>query len=205
MIICVDVNQTTGSHKKSNELNHRRLMALGHSLVLTRMPYGDYAEFTPEVEEVMKRRGSRLSKIDLVNDIKVAVDRKKNIDEICGNLCSNTKEHERFREEVIKAQKAGCKFYILVETTENIRSVQDILKWSNPRLHKWNKTKYMHSIGKWQNVKLSGQKPPCDNVRLMKTMMTIESRYKCKFVFCSPFEAADKIVELLGGGENGRA
>jgi len=180
-------------------------MALGHSLVLTRMPYADYAEFTPEVEEVMKRRGSRLSKIDLVNDIKVAVDRKKNIDEICGNLCSSQKEHERFREEVIKAQKAGCRLYVLIENTENIRSVHDILKWSNPRLHKWNKTKFMHSIGKWQNVKLSGQKPPCDNVRLMKTMLTIQAKYGCTFVFCSPYEAADKIVELLGGGENGRA
>lgn len=189
----------TGSHKKSNETNHRRMMALGHELVPLPVPYGDYIVITPEIEETVKRRGDKLKKMDLVNDIKVSVDRKNSIDEICMNLCSSQSQHERFREELITAQKAGCKFYILIETTERIRSVQDILKWSNPRLHKYNKTKYMHSIGKWQNVKLSGQRPPCDNVRLMKTMLTCESRYKCKFVFCSPYESAQKIVELLSG------
>lgn len=199
MKIGFDRNQMTGSHKKSNETNHRRMMAMGHELVPLSVPYGDYIVITPEIEETIKRRGSKLKKMDLVNDIKVSVDRKNSIDEICMNLCSSQSQHERFREELITAQKAGCKFYILIETTERIRSVQDILKWSNPRLHKYNKTKYMHSIGKWQNVKLSGQRPPCDNVRLMKTMLTCESRYKCKFVFCSPYESAQKIVELLSG------
>ena len=197
MRIGVDKNQLTGSHKKSNETNHRKMMAMGHELVPLPVPYGDYIVITPEIEETIKRRGGKLKKMDLVNDIKVSVDRKNSIDEICTNLCSSKRQHERFREELITAQKAGCKFYILIETTERIRSVQDILKWSNPRLHKYNKTKYMHSIGKWQNVKLSGQRPPCDNARLMKTMLTCESRYKCKFVFCSPYESAQKIVELL--------
>lgn len=203
MRIGVDVNQLTGSHKRSNEMNHRRMMALGHEIVPLRIPYGDYIEVTPEIEEVVKRRGGKLSKLDLINDIKIAVDRKKSLDEICGNLCSNKEEHERFREELIRAQKAGCRFFVLVENTEHIKSINDVLKWSNPRLHKYNKTKYMHSIGKWQNVKLSGSKPPCDNVRLMKTMLTVEAKYGCKFLFCSPYEAADKIVELLGGDANG--
>lgn len=202
MRIGVDVNQMTGSHKRSNEMNHRRMMAQGHEIVPLRIPYGDYIEVTPEIAEVVNRRGDRLSKLDLMNDIKIAVDRKKSLDEICGNLCSSEKEHERFREELIRAQKAGCTFYVLIETTEKIKSVQDVLKWSNPRLHKYNKTKYMHSIGKWQNVKLSGKRPPCDNVRLMKTMITVQAKYGCEFVFCSPYEAADKIVELLGGDKS---
>lgn len=203
MEIGVDINQMTGSHKKSNELNHRRMLSQGHSIFPLRIPYGDYIEVTPEIAEVVKRRGCRLNKLDLINDIKIAVDRKKSLDEICGNLCSTQKEHERFREELIRAQKAGCKFFVLIENTEHIKSVQDVLKWSNPRLHKFNKTKYMHSIGKWTNVKLSGSRPPCDNVRLMKTMLTVQARYGCEFVFCAPYEAADKIVELLskGGGE----
>ena len=205
MKIGVDVNQLTGSHKRSNEMNHRRMMSQGHEIVPLRIPYGDYIEVTPEIAEVVKRRGGKLSKLDLINDIKIAVDRKKSLDEICGNLCSNKEEHERFREELIRAQKAGCRFFVLVENTEHIKSINDVLKWSNPRLHKYNKTKYMHSIGKWQNVKLSGSKPPCDNVRLMKTMMTCEARYGCKFLFCSPYEAADRIVELLGGDKDGRA
>ena len=172
---------------------------MGHELMPLPLPYGDYIQITDEIAEVVKRRGDKIKKMDLVNDIKIAVDRKNSIDEICGNLCSNQKEHERFREEAITAQKAGCKFYVLIENTEGIRSVHDVLKWSNPRLHRYNKVNYMHKLGKWQNVKNSGQGPPCDNIRLMKTMMTMAQKYSINWIFCSPYESAEKIVELLKG------
>lgn len=201
MIIGVDRNQLTGSHKKSNEANHRRMMAMGHEIMPLPLPYGDYIQVTPTIHETIIRRGDKIKKMDLVNDIKIAVDRKNSIDEICGNLCSTQKEHERFREEAITAQKAGAVFYVVVENTENIKSIHDILKWSNPRLHRYNKINYMHKLGKWQNVKNSGQRPPCDNLRLMKTMMTMAQKYSIKWIFCSPYESAQKIAELLEGGE----
>jgi len=197
MIIGVDRNQITGSHKKSNENNHRRMMSLGHKLLILPLPFGDYIEVTPTIDETIRRRGMRLKKMDLVNDIKVAVDRKNSIDEICSNICSSRKNHERFRDEVIMAQKAGCKFYVLIENTEGIRSVNDITKWSNPRLHRYNKIKYMHSIGKWEHIKLPSTRPPCDNVRLMKSMITMSLKYGIEWVLCSPHESAGKIVELL--------
>lgn len=203
MIIGVDKNQITGTHKKSNEANHMRMMSMGHRLQILPLPFGDYAEVTPAVEETIKRRNGRLKKMDLVNDIKVAVDRKNSIDEICGNICSSREQHERFRDEAIMAQKAGCKFYVLIENDEGIKDVREIVKWSNPRLHRYNKTKYMHSIGKWQSVSLSGKKPPCDNVRLMKTMITMSLKYDITWVLCSPYESAEKIVELLKGGDEG--
>lgn len=199
MRIGVDRNQLTGTHKKSNEANHRKMMGMGHELVPIPIPFGDYIEITPEIAETIKRRGGKLKKMDLVNDIKISVDRKNSIDEICGNLCSSKEQHERFREEAITAQKAGCKFYVLVENTENIRSVQDILKWSNPRLHKYHKVNYMHKIGKWQNIHNKGSKPPCDNTRLMKTMITMAAKYDIHWIFCSPYESAERIVELLTG------
>ena len=201
MIIGVDRNQLTGSHKKSNEANHRRMMAMGHEIMPLPLPYGDYIQVTPTIHETIIRRGDKIKKMDLVNDIKIAVDRKNSIDEICGNLCSTQREHERFREEAITAQKAGAVFYVVVENTENIKSIHDILKWSNPRLHRYNKINYMHKLGKWQNVKNSGQRPPCDNIRLMKTMLTMSAKYGIKWVLCSPYESAQKIVELLEGGE----
>ena len=197
MIIGVDRNQLTGTHKKSNEANHRRMMAMGHEIMPLPIPYGDYIAVTPTIYETIKRRGDKLKKMDLVNDIKIAVDRKNSIDEICGNICSSREQHERFREEAITAQKAGCEFYVLVENTEGIKSVNDILKWSNPRLHRYNKINYMHKLGKWQSVQNKGQRPPCDNTRLMKTMITMSAKYGIKFVFCSPYESAQKIVELL--------
>ena len=199
MIIGCDRNQLTGSHKKSNEANHRRMMAMGHELMPLPLPFGDYVQVTPTIYETIKRRGDKIKKMDLVNDIKIAVDRKNSIDEICGKLFSSQREHERFREEAITAQKAGAVFYVVVENTENIKSIHDILKWSNPRLHRYNKINYMHKLGKWQNVKNSGQRPPCDNLRLMKTMLTMAQKYSIKWIFCSPYESAAKIVELLSG------
>ena len=116
MVIGCDKNQLTGTHKKSNEANHRRMMAMGHEIMPLPIPYGDYIEVTPTISETIKRRGDKLKKMDLVNDIKIAVDRKNSIDEICGNICSSKSQHERFREEAITAQKAGAKFYVVIET-----------------------------------------------------------------------------------------
>ena len=203
MRIGVDRNQLTGSHKRSNEVNHRRMMSMGHELMPLPLPYGDYIQITDEIAEVVKRRGDKIKKMDLVNDIKIAVDRKNSIDEICGNLCSSQKEHERFREEAITAQKANCRFYVVVENTEGIKSIDDIRKWSNPRLNHYHKVNYMHQLGKWQNVRNKGSKPPCDNIRLMKTMYTMSAKYGITFVLCSPYESAEKIVELLKGGDLG--
>ena len=205
MRIGVDRNQLTGTHKKSNEANHRKMMSMGHELMPLPLPYGDYVQITDEIAETVKRRGDKIKKMDLVNDIKIAVDRKNSIDEICGNLCSSENEHRRFREEAITAQKAGAKFYVVIETEEKIRSLDDIRKWSNPRLHRYNKINYMHRLGKWQNVKNSGSRPPCDNIRLMKTMYTMAQKYSIIWVFCSPYESAAKIVELLTGEENGKS
>ena len=199
MIIGCDRNQVTGVHKSSNNSNHIKMRQLGHKLVYMPLPFGDYILITPTIEETIERRGTKLKKMDLVNDIKVAVDRKNSIDEICGNLCSTREQHERFREECITAQKAGARLYILVENDEGIRSIHDISKWSNPRLHRYNKIKYMHSVGKWMSIKTPGKRPPCDNARLMKTMYTMEAKYGIRFVFCSKYESAAKIIELLSG------
>lgn len=199
MLIGVDRNQLTGTHKKSNEMNHRKMMAMGHKLMPLPLPFGDYAQITDDVAETIKRRGDKIKKMDLVNDIKIAVDRKNSINEICTNLCSSQREHERFREEAITAQKAGAKFYVVIENTEGIKSLDDIRKWSNPRLHRYNKINYMHRLGKWQNVKNSGSRPPCDNIRLMKTMYTMAQKYSIHWHFCSPYESAEMIVRLLNG------
>lgn len=201
MLIGVDRNQLTGTHKKSNEMNHRRMMAMGHELMPLPLPFGDYAQITDDVAETIKRRGDKIKKMDLVNDIKIAVDRKNSINEICTNLCSSEKEHARFREEAITAMKAGAEFHVVIETDEKIRCVNEIRKWSNPRLHRYNKINYMHRIGKWQNVKNSGSRPPCDNIRLIKTMHTMSAKYKVIWHLCSPYESAEMIVRLLSGEE----
>ena len=194
MNIGVDVNQVSGSHKKSNARNHKWMQDHGHMLTILPLPFGDYIHVTPDICDIVDRRGKKLSKMDLIMDIKAAVDRKNSIDEVCGNICSG--QHERFREEAIRAQKAGADFYVLIENDEGIRDLEGVKKWSNPRLHRWNKIRYMHRLGKWQSIPLP-RKHPTNNLTLYKAMWSMREKYGIQWVFTSPREAAETIVMLL--------
>ena len=50
----------------------------------------------------------------LIHNMKVIVDRKKDMLEIAGNICDK-EEHIRFREELKNSQEIGIKLYILIE------------------------------------------------------------------------------------------
>jgi len=196
MKIAVDKNQLQkGSHAQSNAYNHRMMARAGHELIAIPLPFGDYAELTEEMQRGIERRGDRLKKIDLVGDIKIAVDRKNSIDEICGNVCSTTKAHERFRDEVILAQKCGCKFYVLIED-ESVTSLDDLEHWVNPREKKY----FIMKARKDKGYKLKypiAKQPPASGKTLAKALRTMETKYGVTFLFCKPKDAAARIVEIL--------
>lgn len=110
----------------------------------------------------------------LDNPYKV-IERKKDLSEICGNVCS--KYHARFKAELSKANELGIKVCILIEHGENINRLEDIKKWNNP-----NAKKYPNAP---------------NGERLYKTLDTIRWRYDVDFVFCNKFETGKKIVEIL--------
>ena len=196
MKIAVDKNQLQkGSHAQSNAYNHRMMERAGHTLVATPLPFGDYAELTEEMQETIDRRGDKLKKADLVGDIKIAVDRKNSIDEICGNVCSTTSAHERFRDEVILAQKCGCKFYVLIED-ENVTSLDDLEHWENPREKKYFIMKARMNKGYKLKYPIAKQ-PPASGKTLAKALRTMEEKYGVTFLFCKPKDAAARIVEIL--------
>jgi len=188
--IISDINQVTGSHKQSNDFNHRKLIYLGHTVYFYPLPFGDYIEMTPEIIHKLTVIGASkrsVQKKDFDGLVKVAVDRKNSLSEVCGNICSHTHEHERFRNECIKAQEAGAKFYVLIED-DDCKTVEDVFKWNNLRRVIWLRKK--------------GPKPkvgPASGPTLAKAMLTMEKKYGVKFVFCPKNKAAEKIVELLGG------
>lgn len=190
MRIISDINQVTGSHKQSNDFNHRKLIYLGHTVCFYPLPFGDYIEMSPEIIHKLTVIGASkksVQKKDFDGLVKVAVDRKNSLSEVCGNICSHTHEHERFRNECIKAQEAGAKFYVLIED-DTCKTVEDVFKWNNPRRVIWLRKK--------------GPKPkvgPASGPTLAKAMITMEKKYGVKFVFCPKNKAAEKIVELLGG------
>lgn len=202
MKIAVDKNQFAGSHGKSNKFKHEQLQnVLGATLVPTPLPFGDYCLITDVMQETIDRRGDKLKKQDLVGDIKVSVDTKKDLLEVCGNICSSS--HNRIRDEIILSQKCGCTLYILVENTDGIKSIDDVFKWHNPRLDIWVQDK-SKILGYYKNGNpryARKQKYPraTKGPQLAKTMLSMQYKYDVKFEFCKPSESGKRILELLTG------
>lgn len=107
----------------------------------------------------------------------VSVDTKANMEEIASNIGS---DHKRFKNECIAARDAGCKLIILVENTDGITCVDEVHEWINPDLV-------------YRPRAITGE-------RLEKAMKTMSERYGVQFEFCKPEEAAERIIKLLGEG-----
>lgn len=110
----------------------------------------------------------------------VVVDTKQDIYEIANNI---QQSHERFKRECISAQEVGCQLVILIENLDGVRCLNDLKKWeeSDDHFFKRNGTRRIH--GK----------------RLAKAMSTMSERYGVLFDFCAPNEAAQRVLEILGG------
>lgn len=168
------------------------------------LPVGDYIVADDKVLDVIKRkskRGTEVKKMDFLGSYKVCVDTKKDMKEIVGNVCG--KQHARFRDECILAQNNGIKLYVLIENTDGVKCIEDVFRWRNPRLERYNKIKYMHEYGKWLSVNLP-KTPPTSGQTLAKALLTMQKKYGVEFLFCRPEEAGAKVLELLGVNVNGR-
>lgn len=105
---------------------------------------------------------------------KVSIDTKRSIDEIAENIGN---DHVRFKNECKAAQEAGCRLIVLVENDLGITDVSQVHTWENPR-----------SVYSSRCI----QGP-----RLQKAMETMHERYGVTFMFCTPEESAERILELL--------
>lgn len=120
---------------------------------------------------------------------RLIIDRKQNLTEICSNVCQG---HERFRNELMRAQEHGIKLVILIEHSSQIKSIDDVAKWENPRLNKRVRDK---ETGLWKTVRTKAM----TGETLSKIMRTMERKYGCKFMFCSKEQTGKRIIEILGG------
>ena len=196
-----DKGQKEGQHILKNRYFN------SHDIEVLRapLPVGDYIIATDKVKDVIHRKSARkmeFKKMDFLGSYSVSVDTKKDMQEIVGNICG--KAHPRFRDECILAQNNGIKLYVLVENTCGVKSVQDVFKWQNPRLHRYNRIAFMHSQGSWLSMPLPKAKPTSGET-LAKAMLTMQLKYGVEFVFCRPEDAGAKVIELLGGNIDGRS
>lgn len=106
-----------------------------------------------------------------VFDFSTLIDTKKDLLEMAGNLCHTT-EHARLVREVERGQSLGCKKFIFLIGEKNIKSMDDIKKWSNP------------------NTKIEGE-------TLLKVMLTFQKHHNCTFLIIARDKMGQAIIDLL--------
>ena len=181
-----DVNNKPGKHKLKNDI----WTANGIEVIRQRLPVGDYVLMNDKISDVLTRKAKRgipVKMMDLMGAYNVAVDSKFDIQELCQDVCG--KQHDRFRDECILAQNNGIKLCVVVENKDNIQKLTELHSWVNPRLfiRRGGRQLYPTAVR---------------GVTLMKACMTMQHKYGCEFLFCTPQESAAVIYNLLmeGGG-----
>ena len=175
MILLEDTRNQINKH----DLKHKYFEKTGIEYQRCRLYVGDYT---------------------LANDQSICIDTKKDIQELVGDICG--KSHERFRNELLRAQEANIKLIILVENVGGlIKGTRDIYNptitelsqlhsWKNPRLFICKHGRQLYPTA------VKGQ-------TLMKACYTMEKKYGCEFLFCRPEEAGKRIVEILTDEKTG--
>ena len=176
MIILSDSRQQKGKHT----IKEKWFADNGIELRTTKLYVGDYT---------------------LPTDQSICVDTKKDIQELIGDICG--KSHERFREELIRAQESNIKLIILTEDdggycdrkqtiyNKPVTCIDDLASWRNPRAFIWIKGQQ-----KYPNA--------TKGITLMKCLKTMEKKYNCQFLFVRSKKAGEKIIEILTNNSKGK-
>lgn len=124
----------------------------------TKLLFGDYMDF---------------------NRPHIVVDRKQNIAELAKNC---TSEHERFRSELERAQRANSRLVILVEQNRykdrdrwiHVETIEDLMLWSSP------------------HTTIRGEK-------VYRVLRSWVAKYQIQVVFCDKKQTGKKILEIIYG------
>ena len=125
---------------------------------------------------------------------RLIIDRKQNLQELCGNVCQ---QHERFKRELLKAIDAGIQLVVLVEHGPDIQCLEDVWFWENPRKHE---IRWRVVDGKREKYVVSAK--AVDGNQLYKSLCTIRDRYHVRFEFCEKKYTGKEIIRILGDGVN---
>lgn len=160
----------TREHKKEWERIRSQFDSMGVDYIRSKLWVGDYMN---------------------IDNPRVVVDRKKDLQELCGNI---TQQHKRFIEELLRAQEKSIKIIILCEHGEGIERLSDVFFWHNPRL----------DIMEWavkdnRPIKVPKYPRATTGISLYNTMVTLHKKYNVDFEFCNKSDTGYRITQLLGG------
>lgn len=161
----------TREHKKELARIEGQLRALGVDFFKSKLYVGDYMS---------------------LDNPRLVIDRKKDLLEVCTNVCQ---QHDRFRAELIRAKEHDIRLIILIEHGEEIKTLEDVYFWQNPRKRP---TKWVMQNG--HPVKVPENIKAVQGDVLYKSLCTIRDRYGVLFEFCDQKNTGQRIVDLLGGG-----
>lgn len=190
----MQIIEDKGQQKSKHEIKHQWFSDHNVPCVQLPLPIGDYILKNAAVEDVIRRkekRGVPLKKMDFLGSYKKAVDTKRDLQEIIGNICGA--QHDRFRDECILAKNNGIQLYVLVENEDGIKDTKDLNSWENPRvkIQKWVTTP------SGQRRKVLKYPHATKGDTLAKAMDTMEAKYGVKFLFCHPDEAGERVLSIL--------
>lgn len=145
----------------------------GKILVLledTRNKVGEHKNILRYCQEngiVIRRSKLYVGDYQIANAGSIAVDSKKSVLEIAGNVFQ---EHRRFRDECLRAQEAGIRLIILIEEA-----------LPEGRLDRW----------------VPPMAVRFDPGTLRKAMYTMQDKYGVAFRFCAPEDTGRVLIEYL--------
>lgn len=124
-----------------------------------------------------------------LDNARLVIDRKKDLQELCGNVCQ---QHERFKAELVRAKDSGIQIIILCEHGAEIKTLEDVFFWQNPRreIYRWTT-----EGGKKKRVLAYPKATSGES--LYRSLCTIRDRYGVQFEFCNKDETGKRIMELL--------
>lgn len=184
MLVQIDSRE----HRVERERIERQFDVLGIEHYVSKLYVGDYMS---------------------LDNPRLCIDRKKDLNELCSNVCQ---QHERFRAELIRAQKTNIKLIILCEHGADITDIVDVYFWENPRIREWEKRlrlknwKY-HALplpSLLKHLEADGipereLRPPINGNQLYKSLETIKNTYDVGIMFCDKQNTGKVITDILGG------
>lgn len=173
MIILEDTRQQTGKHDNKASYFKKN----GIEVKRTKLYVGDYT---------------------LPTNQSICIDTKQDIGELISDLVD---QHDRFRDECIRAQEAGIKLIILVEHdgeycdyrktiwNKPVRKLEDLAQWKNPRAFIFRGGKQLYPRA-------------TKGVTLLKMCSTMQKKYGVEFQFCESGVCGKRIMEILSESSN---
>ena len=109
--------------------------------------------------------------VKLLNDTRVIIDLKANLEEIAHNLC-NSQEHARIHRELDRAREIGCEEFIFLIKHDKIKTIEDLQNWTSKR------------------IKVKGS-------TLLKIFNTMKQKYGVRFIIVPRAKMGATIINLL--------